>query len=101
MSSSRSGQWTPTPFPIISNRLRCAGVALANRHDQASGTLIVRPSASWAISASSVTSSVTIRGSLLPAVFIPCLPNTVHVVEDDLPDAVQFLRREAVVVSQD
>ena len=47
MSSSISGQWTPSPDPIISKRLRCDGVAWANRHDQDSGTLIVRPSASW------------------------------------------------------
>src|SRR6266446_7868820 len=51
--------------------------------------------------ASSVTSSVTMRGSLLAAMFIPSLPNTVHIVDDDLPDAVQFLCREAVVVRQD
>jgi hypothetical protein len=33
--------------------------------------------------------------------FIPGLLNTVQIVEDDLPDAVQFLCREAVVVRQD
>ena len=41
------------------------------------------------------------RGSLLAAVFIPCLQNTVQVVENDLTDLVQFLRREPVVGGQD
>ena len=78
-----------------------AGVALANRHDQASGTLTVRLSANCATMASSVTSSVTIRGSLLAAMFIPGLPNMVQIVEDHLPDAIQFLCRETVIVRQD
>src|SRR4051812_23283704 len=100
MSSSTSGQWAPSPSPMISNRARCSGVASDSRHDHASGTLTVRPSVNRATMASSVTSSVAKRGSLLPAVFIPCLPNAVQIVEDDLPDAVQFLPREAVVVGQ-
>src|SRR5438105_4681876 len=50
--------------------------------------------------ASSVTSSVTMRGSLLAAMLIPGLPNSVQIVEDDLPDAVQVLGREAIIVRQ-
>src|SRR5205085_1024096 len=64
MSSSISGQCTPSPVPIISKLCRCSGVALERRHDQASGTLTVRPSASCAVMESSVTSIATIRGSL-------------------------------------
>jgi hypothetical protein len=91
MSSSMSGQRTPSPLPIITKRLRCAGVALDSRHDHASGTLTVRPSANWATRASSVTSSATMRGSLLAAVFIPYLPNMSPSVENDLANTVQFL----------
>src|ERR1019366_6263874 len=50
---------------------------------------------------SSGTSSVTMRGSLLAAMFIPGLPNTVQIVDDDLSAAVQFLCREAIIVRQD
>src|SRR5207247_1146118 len=88
-----SGKWTPSPDPIISKRLRCDGVAWANRHDQDNGTLIVRPSASRAVMASLETSRAMMRGSLLAAVFIPDLPNI-------SPDAVQLLCRKAIVVGQ-
>jgi hypothetical protein len=40
MSSSTSGQCTPSLVPIISKCWRCSEVALDNRHDHASGTLI-------------------------------------------------------------
>src|SRR5260370_23086175 len=59
---------------MISKRLRCAGVALASRHDHARGTFTMRPSARCATIESSVTLMVTIRGSLLTTVLIPCLP---------------------------
>ncbi len=49
MSSSMAGQCTPCPVPIISKCWRCSGVALDNRYEHASGTLIVRPSARWAV----------------------------------------------------
>jgi len=51
--------------------------------------------------ASSVTSSVTIRGSLPAAMFIPGLPNTVQIVDDDLSNAGQFLCREFIIICQD
>jgi hypothetical protein len=81
-----------------SKRPRCAGVAFANRHDHANGTLTIRPSARPATMASSVTSKVTMRGSLLATVLIPCLPNAVQIVNDDFPDSVQFLCRKAIVI---
>jgi hypothetical protein len=34
-------------------------------------------------------------------VFIPCLPNTLQIVDNNFADAVQFLRGEAVIVAQD
>src|SRR5262249_11455613 len=86
-----------SPDPVISNRWRCSGVAFASRHDHASGTLTLRPSASWAAMASSVTSSATMRGSLLATVLIPGLPNTLQVADHGLPDTVQLFRGEAAV----
>ena len=71
MSSSMSGQCTPSPVPITSKCRRCSGVAFDRRHDQARGTPTVRPSASCAVMKSSVTSIATIRGSLLATMLIP------------------------------
>src|SRR5262245_48873766 len=83
-----------------SKRLRCAGVAWLNRHDHASGTLTVRPSANWATMALDVTLSPTKRGSLLAAVLIPCLHHPLQADADDVPNPIQFLRREALVLCQ-
>ena len=44
MSSSTSGQCTQTPSPINFQWSRWTGVASDSRHDQARGTLTVRPS---------------------------------------------------------
>ena len=90
MSSSMSGQWTPCPVPIISKCWRWLGVALDRRHDHASGTLIVRPSASWALTRSSVTSTVRMRGSFLATMVMPCLQNVVPRLQNHRPDPVQF-----------
>lgn len=100
-SSSISGQWTPSPVPIISKFLRCCGVASDKRHDHASGTLMVRPSASCAVIESSVTSIATIRGSLFTTVFNPRLHNSIQIIEDHPSDSVKFSWREAVVGPQD
>src|SRR5205809_772496 len=94
MSSSTSGQWTPSPSPMISKRLRCAGVASLKRHDHAKGTLTIRPSASCATIASLVTSIATMRGSIA-TVLIPCLTNSVQLILDHLADPIQLFRLEA------
>ena len=70
MSSSISGQRIPTPRPRIWKSSRCRGVALERRHDQLSGTLMVRPSASWAVMASSETGTARIAGWELIAMLI-------------------------------
>lgn len=54
ISSSMSGQCTPCPSLIISNFDRCSGFASDNLHDQTIGTLIVRPSARYAMISSFV-----------------------------------------------
>jgi hypothetical protein len=73
MSSSTSGQCTPCPVPIISQCWRCSEVALDDRHERASGTLIVQPSAQWAVIRSSVTYTIMLRRSLLATVVMPRL----------------------------
>ena len=55
ISSSTSGQWMIVPSPMSSNRPRCSGVAASSLHDQAKGTLILRPSTRWTRISSSVT----------------------------------------------
>src|SRR4029078_6374533 len=65
-SSSTSGQRIPIPSAIISYRARCSGVASVKRHDQSSGTLIVRPSTRWAVITRSVTSTAFTRGPAPP-----------------------------------
>src|SRR5437867_647544 len=64
---------------MISYFARWAGLAAASLHDQASGTLMTRPSARWAVILSSVTSTRLILASLLAAVLIPCLQNPAQV----------------------
>jgi hypothetical protein len=91
-SSSMSSQCTPCPVPIVSKFWRCSGVAFDRRQDHASGTLIVRPSARWAVIRSSVTSTAVIRESLLATMVMPCLHAAIQMVENDRPNAVQFSR---------
>jgi hypothetical protein len=67
ISSSMSGQRTPSPSPRISQCCRCSRVASAKRHDQTNGTLIVRPSIKCVMISSSVTSMVMTRGSTILA----------------------------------
>lgn len=98
MSSSISGQCTPWPEPMISNRWRCAAEASESRHDHARGTLMTRPSARRAVIDSSSTVTNMIRGSLIAAVFIPCLQNQLQILNDYRTDPVQLARSKPVVV---
>src|SRR3990172_5269017 len=75
---------------------RCFGVASDNRQDQASGTLITRPSTRCAMISSSVTRTSWIRGSLLAAVFMPRLQNGGAMRLEDAPDHVQLTSVEPV-----
>ncbi len=73
MSSSRSGQWIPSPLPIRRQFARSAGVPCANRGNQATGTVIVLPSAKSTSRASSLTLTLSASASLssVPEVLIP------------------------------
>lgn len=95
MSSSMSAQCAPCPLPISRNLLRCSGVASDSLHDQASGTLISRPSESTATIASSVTFSVTIRGS--STVLMPNLYDLREAIHYQFPNLIEFLRTEAII----
>lgn len=64
MSSSRSSQWMPLPFPIRRQRLRSAGDACCNRGNQANGTEMLRPSLRSMESVSSVTVTLWAKGDI-------------------------------------
>src|SRR2546426_12073733 len=100
MSSSTSGQCTRWPDPIRRTFARCFGVASDSRQDQARGTLMTRPSTRCAIISSSVSRTSWMRGSLLAAVFMPCLQNLAALRSDDSANRVQFVGAEAVTSGQ-
>src|SRR5713226_4363611 len=85
---------------MISYFARWAGLAAASLHDQASGTLMTRPSARWAVMVSSVTSTRLILASLLAAVLIPRLQNPGQMLFNIRPNDVQLPRRESVIAGQ-
>ena len=98
MSSSTSGQCTPCPSPISRHFARCAGMASESRHDHASGTLITRPSARWAVIVSSDTSTRAILVSVLTAVLMPSL-NDGRLIVDNYPSTlVEFPGSESFFV---
>ena len=74
--------------------------ALESRHDQASGTLMTRPSVRLAVMRLSVTSMLVIRGSLPAAVFIPSLIDESQIVKDELADSIQLLSAKPIVRRQ-
>jgi len=81
MSSSRSGQWMPSPAPIRRQLLRSSGVPCKSRGYHARGAETVRPSVKSSTSASSVTltcCAVAIRTSTAK-VFIPTPQETFSV----------------------
>ena len=100
ISSSISGQWTPSPLPMISKLFRWSGVASDKRQDHARGTLIVRPSASCAVIESSEISNVIILGSLSATVCLPCFQNTFQVIHNNPSNDVKLSGREAAVGTQ-
>jgi hypothetical protein len=100
MSSSTSGQWTPWPVPMSRKFARCAVVASASRQDQASGTLITRPSTSCAMISSSVTRISSMRGSLLTTVFMPCLQNESAICLNHAPNDGQLSGAKSMTASQ-
>ena len=75
MSSSRSGQWMPTPLPMSRQLLRCSGVPCKRRGNQARGAETVRPSERRRTnSASNTCTSITSDDTLLAKMLIPLQP---------------------------
>src|SRR5256712_29471 len=56
---------------------------------------MTRPSTRCAIISSSVSRTSWMRGSLLAAVFMPCLQNLAALRSDDSANRVQFVERES------
>jgi hypothetical protein len=79
---------------MISQFARCAGVASDSRQDQASGTLITRPSAKYAVIVSSVTSTRRIVGSAASAALMPCLDDEDLMLNDYPSDLIVRRRAE-------
>lgn len=98
MSSSTSGQCTPCPPPVRRKLALCRDVASESRQDQASGTLITRPSARLAMISFAVTRTSRIRGSPVnsAAVLMPCLQHCRPARRDDPPNHIELARPEAV-----
>jgi hypothetical protein len=70
MSSSRSGQWSPSPCPINRQFFRSAAVACTSRGNHSSGTVIVRPSAKLTAKLFSVI-AISVTGMSAVEVLIP------------------------------
>src|SRR5262249_43978649 len=97
MSSSTDSQWIPTPRPIGCQDRRCSGVAPRNLGNHWSGAAMVRPSASFTRSSSSVHSTATTRASSLGTEeLMPPLQEVLHVLGDDSFDSRKF--RDLAVV---
>src|ERR1035438_4541408 len=71
ISSSRSGQWIPSPRAMRRQLPRSVAVPCAKRGNQASGTVIVLPSARSTTRASSLTLWASASLSSVPEVLMP------------------------------
>ena len=100
-SSSTSGQWIPKPPAEIRQLPRCSAVAWSSRGNQASGTLIVLPSARSTLRVSSETrTSFTRSPGLGSKVLIPCLEQQRLILADRPLDLGKLACGEAEVSSQ-
>src|SRR4051812_46825093 len=96
MSSSRSGQWMPRPWPINRQRPRSATLPWRSRGYQASGAEIERPSDNSTVSVSSVTATcvaVTDRASAVE-VLMPSVQSLLPVPLDDRLDLADLVAGE-------
>jgi hypothetical protein len=85
ISSSKSGQWIPSPRPIKRQRLRSLEVPCRRRGYQANGTKSVRPSARCTVRASSVTDTLSDATSPLSITkFMPTPQQLLLLVLDQL-----------------
>src|ERR1019366_2791053 len=101
-SSSRPGQWIPSPPAMRRQLVRSAGVPCAKRGNHASGTVIVRPSASSATRASSLTLTLWASASLssAPEVLIPSPQQESRVFRDQFFDDSNLPAAETTALLQ-
>jgi hypothetical protein len=85
---------------MISKWLRCSDVASDRRHDQAKGTLMVRPSANSAVIESSVTCMPMMRGVSLTTMLIPSLQDPLSVFRNQLANTIQLGGRKSLVETE-
>src|SRR5438128_12138815 len=92
----------PLPPPISRQEPRSSAVACARRGYQASGTAIVRPSASSTDRVSALTSTRVARASRASTVeeFMPTLQQLLPVLFDQLADPVDLFSAEPAAALQ-
>jgi hypothetical protein len=102
ISSSRAGQWIPSPPPIKRQVRRSLGVAFANLGYQATGTLIVRPSARSTDSVFRLIATCLANASrtLTMKELIPALQQSLSMFLDQRLNAVDFLLAKTTFVCQ-
>jgi len=98
-SSSRSGQWRPSPRAIRRQRERSRAVACLSRGYHDSGTVTVRPSVRSTTSATRVTRARRARGfsRRTVEVLIPAPQNRFAVMKHDALHRANLVRRESMV----
>ena len=98
-SSSRSGQWRPSPRAIRRQRARSRVVPCLSRGYQDSGTVTVRPSVRSTTSATRVTRARSARGfsRLIVEVLIPTPQNRLAVMQHDPLQRANLVCRESMV----
>src|SRR5262245_20712154 len=100
MSSSRCGQWIPTPGPINSHRRRSARDPSASLGYHWRGTETARPSVSSTTSVWSVTPTFFAAAISVATVeiFMPCLQKRGFVLAGDHGDPIQLALTEPLIV---
>src|SRR5262249_46960528 len=101
MSSSIASQWSPTPPPIASHCLRCAGVASSRRGNHTKGTDTVRPSSNTTVSESSEHDASTANASAASTeTGIPSLQEEFSMLVDEFSNLRQFVASKTSVRRQ-
>ena len=100
MSSSRSGQWMPSPSAMSRLLPLSSGVALANLGDQAIGTDRLRPSINSSVSWLLVILTAVARATAASTAesVIPCSHELIPPLLYDTRDSVDFHRPEISAV---
>src|SRR2546425_5936721 len=102
MSSSRSGQWIPTPRPMICQFCCSAGDPCARRGYHCTGTETVLPSTNSTVSSSAVTRTFCARASRPPRIEegIPFSQQLLLVFFHQLSQSADLRRAEPTAVLQ-